>query len=193
MEVGGADKRGRNRTYPLLNFETIMTGPKDSSRAMNMWSCTSVNTVGSKKNPADTTSRDIMWADHGPQTTGGTGPTCPLHLPPSTHQGGALLDATLTVFHKLVQVGFVVLRPVVCGAVQRVPDLHLLHLVHLEHIRRHFQSSGRNPGDPSMTGSADLTCPSPRPTCPCPGPTCAGPTCASPCPTCAGPTCTGPT
>ena len=28
-----------------------MTGPKDSSRAMNMWSCTSVKTVGSKKKP----------------------------------------------------------------------------------------------------------------------------------------------
>lgn len=28
-----------------------MMGPKDSSRAMNMWSCTSVKTVGSKKKP----------------------------------------------------------------------------------------------------------------------------------------------
>ena len=28
-----------------------MTGPNDSSLAMNMWSSTSVNTVGSRKNP----------------------------------------------------------------------------------------------------------------------------------------------
>lgn len=37
--------------YPLLNLEMIMTGPKDSSLATNMWSSTLVNTVGSKKNP----------------------------------------------------------------------------------------------------------------------------------------------
>lgn len=42
--------------YPLLNFEMIMTGPNDSSRAMYMLSRTSVKTVGSKKNPADTAS-----------------------------------------------------------------------------------------------------------------------------------------
>lgn len=36
-------------TYPSLNFDTTMTGPKDSSFAMNMWSSTSVNTVGSIK------------------------------------------------------------------------------------------------------------------------------------------------
>lgn len=37
--------------YPLLNLERIMMGPNDSSTAMYMWSCTSVNTVGSKKKP----------------------------------------------------------------------------------------------------------------------------------------------
>lgn len=30
-----------------------MTGPKDSSLAMNMWSSTSVNTVGSMKKPEE--------------------------------------------------------------------------------------------------------------------------------------------
>lgn len=38
-------------TYPSLNLDTTMTGPKDSSLAMNMWSSTSVNTVGSIKKP----------------------------------------------------------------------------------------------------------------------------------------------
>lgn len=39
-------------TYPSLNLDTTMTGPNDSSLAMNMWSSTSVKTVGSMKNPA---------------------------------------------------------------------------------------------------------------------------------------------
>lgn len=40
-------------TDPLLNLERIMTGPNDSSIAMNMWSWTSVKMVGSKKNPGE--------------------------------------------------------------------------------------------------------------------------------------------
>lgn len=40
-------------THPSLNLDTTMTGPKDSSLAMNMWSSTSVNTVGSMKKPEE--------------------------------------------------------------------------------------------------------------------------------------------
>lgn len=43
--------------YPVLNLEMIMMGPKDSSLAMYMWSCTSVNTVGSKKKPGTDTKK----------------------------------------------------------------------------------------------------------------------------------------
>lgn len=57
--------------------------------------------------------------------------TWPLHLLSSTHQSGPLFDPGLTVFHQFIQVGFVVLRAVVCGPVQRVSDLHLLYLIHL--------------------------------------------------------------
>lgn len=38
-------------SYLPLNLEMIMMGPNDSSLARCMWSCTSANTVGSKKNP----------------------------------------------------------------------------------------------------------------------------------------------
>lgn len=44
--------RQQSVLYPPLKLEMIMTGPKDSSFAMYMWSSTLVNTVGSKKNPA---------------------------------------------------------------------------------------------------------------------------------------------
>ncbi len=40
-----------NDTHPSVNLEIIITGPKDSSCAMNMWSSTSVKTVGSRKKP----------------------------------------------------------------------------------------------------------------------------------------------
>lgn len=39
------------RMYPFLNLEMTITGPKDSSWAMYIWSSTSVNTVGSMKKP----------------------------------------------------------------------------------------------------------------------------------------------
>ena len=42
---------GKKCAYPSSNLETIITGPKDSSFAMNISSFTSVNTVGSKKYP----------------------------------------------------------------------------------------------------------------------------------------------
>lgn len=89
--MGTADNiEGKNSQlfliYPLLNFETIMTGPNDSSRAMYMLSRTSVKTVGSKKNPADTASPhcDVSAAAWrtGMQVTLRT---CPLHLLPSAH------------------------------------------------------------------------------------------------------------
>lgn len=49
----------------------------------------------------------------------------------SVHQCGSLLHPDLTVLQQLVQVGFVVLWAVVCGAIQGVSDLHLLDLLHL--------------------------------------------------------------
>lgn len=49
----------------------------------------------------------------------------------SVHQCGSLLHPDLTVLQQLVQVGFVVLWAVVCGAIQGVSDLHLLDLFHL--------------------------------------------------------------
>lgn len=54
--------------YPLANREMIMTGPKDSSRAMNMWSSTSVKTVGSKKKPlVETEEFMTLWVAFLPQ------------------------------------------------------------------------------------------------------------------------------
>lgn len=47
-----AASRARLATYPSWNLDTTITGPKDSSLAMNMWSSTSVKTVGSMKKPA---------------------------------------------------------------------------------------------------------------------------------------------
>lgn len=44
-------------------------------------------------------------------------PTWPVHLFASIHQRGSLLHADLTVLQQLVQVGFVILRAVVCGAI----------------------------------------------------------------------------
>lgn len=37
--------------YPFSKMEMIMTGPKDSSCAIIMWSSTCVKIVGSMKNP----------------------------------------------------------------------------------------------------------------------------------------------
>lgn len=43
----------QTRTYPFLNLEMTITGPKDSSWAIYIWSSTSVNTVGSMKKPKE--------------------------------------------------------------------------------------------------------------------------------------------
>lgn len=58
--------------------------------------------------------------------------TWPVHPPPSIDQRGSLLHSDLTVLQQLVQVSFVILGSVVCRAVQRVSDLHLLYLLHLK-------------------------------------------------------------
>ena len=60
--------------------------------------------------------------------------TWPLHLFAPTDQSGSLLDANLTILHQFVQVGLVVLRAVVCGAVQWITDLHLLDLLNLRQM-----------------------------------------------------------
>ncbi len=162
-------------TYPSLNLDTTMTGPKDSSLAMNMWSSTSVNTVGSIKKPKgkllywllakgysdSKASKILKWhklnsLNSAKQSFCQTSPwswrkvkTCPtgavaiclkrlsvystwsVHLFASIHQRSSLLYSNLTVLHQLVQVGFVILWAVVCGAIQWVSNLHLLDLFHL--------------------------------------------------------------
>lgn len=57
--------------------------------------------------------------------------TWSLYLFATTDQGGSVLDAGLTILHQFVQVGFVVLRAVVSGAVQWITNLHLIHLFNL--------------------------------------------------------------
>lgn len=52
-------------TYPSLNLDTTMMGPKDSSLAMNMWSSTSVNSVGSMKNPGGKPHHSVVSDDDG--------------------------------------------------------------------------------------------------------------------------------
>ena len=46
--VGGG---GERIAHPFSKMEIIMTGPKDSSLAIIMWSSTLVKMVGSIKNP----------------------------------------------------------------------------------------------------------------------------------------------
>lgn len=58
-------------------------------------------------------------------------PTWPVHLFASIHQRSSLLHSDLTVLQQLVQMGFVILRAVVCGTIQWVSDLHFLDLLHL--------------------------------------------------------------
>lgn len=125
-----------------------MTGPNDSSIAMYMWSCTSVNIVGSKKKPgggnirSQPTYHHTSYQNHTDWLKSATRYTTKLqcryrcltwslHLFATTDQSGSLLDASLTILHQFVQVGFVVLRAVVCGAVQWITDLHLLYLLNL--------------------------------------------------------------
>lgn len=61
--------------------------------------------------------------------------TWPWHLMPPVHQRGSLLDADVTVLNEFVQMGFVVLRAVICGAIQGITNLHLLDLLHLRRGR----------------------------------------------------------
>ena len=60
MAKNQALERYKQIPYPLANREMIMTGPKDSSLAMNMWSSTSMKTVGSKKKPVGETEAHDM-------------------------------------------------------------------------------------------------------------------------------------
>lgn len=60
-----------------------MTGPKDSSLAMNMWSSTSVKTVGSKKNPAREMETHCTWETQ-----------CPMVQPPRQQGLGSHLRMT---------------------------------------------------------------------------------------------------
>lgn len=57
--------------------------------------------------------------------------TWSVHLLASVHQRSSFLYSNLTVLHQLVQVGFMILRAVVRGAIEWVPDLHLFDLFHL--------------------------------------------------------------
>lgn len=57
--------------------------------------------------------------------------TWPVHLSASIHQRGPLLHSNVAILQQLVKVGFVILWTVVCWAIQRVSDLHLLDLLHL--------------------------------------------------------------
>ena len=136
-------------THPCLNLDTTITGPKDSSLAMNMWSSTPVNTVGSMKNPGRDVSNSYTYTnrkynqvlDHGNKGQINVNlpinvrwtvcSTWPVHLAAPAHQRGPFLHSHLAVLHQLVQVGLVVLGPVVRGPVQGVSDLHLLDLLHL--------------------------------------------------------------
>lgn len=135
--------------YLPLNLEMIMTGPNDSSLAMYMWSCTSVNTVGSKKNPGRSHTKQNMhhiesvkqhqascpsWRLTSPSDSCGL--TWTLYLFATRDQGGSLLHTSLTILHQFVHVGLVVLRPVVCGAVQWITNPYLLDLFNLR--QRHF-------------------------------------------------------
>lgn len=58
--------------------------------------------------------------------------TWPVHLFASVHQRGSFFHSDFAVLQQLVHVGFVILRAVVCGAIQRVSNLHLLDLLHLK-------------------------------------------------------------
>lgn len=58
-----------------------MMGPKDSSLAMNMWSSTSVKTVGSKKKPEGRDNDPVCgWAVLSPARPGPT--SYHTHIPP---------------------------------------------------------------------------------------------------------------
>ena len=58
--------------------------------------------------------------------------TWPRNLLPAAHQRGPLLHATLAVLQQLLQVGQVILWPVVGVPIQGIANLHLLHLLHLQ-------------------------------------------------------------
>lgn len=57
--------------------------------------------------------------------------TWPVHLSSSIHQCSSLLYSNLAVLQQFVQVGLMILRAVVRGAIQWVSNLHLLDLFHL--------------------------------------------------------------
>jgi len=57
--------------------------------------------------------------------------TWPVHLLPAVHQRRSLLQADLAVLQQLDQVGFVVLRSMVRGAIQWISNLHFLQLFQL--------------------------------------------------------------
>ncbi len=64
-------------------------------------------------------------------------------LPPYTSVA-PLLHAELTVLHQLVQVSLVVLRSVICGAIQRISNLHHLDFLNLSTKKPTSMSSSRS-------------------------------------------------
>ena len=73
-----------------------MTGPNDSSIAMYMWSCTSVNSVGSKKNPEKTACYRPTWdqsavSPHYQASVQITSPGRCTCLPPQTRVAPSLM------------------------------------------------------------------------------------------------------